>query len=72
MKHSVEIENVGYFVYPVHKPHKWFGFSGGRLKKGLSKITRKEEIALYWAIHNYGSLASTYSHKDIKRSVIRL
>ena len=59
-----EIENTGYFIDLVKKPRKWF--LRCRQKK------KKEEIAFYWAIYNYGTLASIYSWRAIKQSVIRL
>ncbi len=60
----LEIENTGYFIDLVKKPRKCF--LTYRQKK------KKEEIAFYWAIYNYGTLASIYTWRDIKQSVIRL
>jgi len=34
-----EIENVGCFIYPVHRPRKEFGLSGERKKKKASTKT---------------------------------
>ena len=60
----LEIENTGYFINLIKKPHKLF--LRYREKKTI------EETAFYWAIYNYGTLASIYTWRDIKQSVIRL
>ena len=59
-----EIEKTGYFIDLVNKPHKFL--LRYRQKKKI------EEIAFYWALYNYGTLASIYSWKALKQSVIRL